>query len=137
MKFLILSLVFIAQDKPKAQFPTKATVTVSKVHIDTTCVEHSGYSDGYDSYICVSGKWVVDLEAREGSRKEATHRHDLYWALRTRVLAEQEMEEVRNYGTTLITEPMRAYTENAVNAELNAAYLQQFTLRQVAARGCR
>ncbi len=68
---------------------------------------------------------------------EDTHRKDLYWSLRTRVLTEQEMDEVRKYGIDLLKHPApvegvwmrQELTDTEFRQEFNAALQLQFYIR--------
>lgn len=53
------------------------------------------------------------------------------WALRSRVLTEQEMARVADYGDSLNIEPWVSYNAAEKAKELNDALLQQFRLRAV------
>lgn len=58
-------------------------------------------------------------------------RRNLYWALRTRVLTDEEMGRVASLGISLCIEPMTPYREIDKIRELNEALLQQFKLRAI------
>lgn len=76
------------------------------------------------------GKYVFDKAAYARQKADDyRHRHDLYWALRTRLLSVDEMKEVEQLGIALIIEEMQPYRESEKQAELNAALLQQFKIR--------
>ena len=61
----------------------------------------------------------------ESERKQA----DLLWALRTRVLTDAEMEEVRNHGWSLLLFNGMTYREHEVMAEFNQLLLNQFMMK--------
>lgn len=91
-------------------------------------------SDGLGQYKCsADGKWVRDEEAVERSRKHGQHVSDLYWALRTRVLTDKELAEVRSMGTSLMTaEPGSSNYDRdpaATQRNLDSALLLQFQIR--------
>jgi hypothetical protein len=73
-------------------------------------------------------QWIVDAEAKQ----EETHRSSLYWALRSRVLTDEEMAEVERYGDCLNIQNGMSYSAEAKARELNNALLQQFRLREIA-----
>jgi hypothetical protein len=77
-------------------------------------------------------QWKVNEELHSRIRKEETHRSSLYWALRSRVLTEEEMAEVERYGDRLNIQNGVSYTAEAKARELNNALLQQFRLREIA-----
>ena len=56
-------------------------------------------------------------------------KRELFWALRSRILTEQEMEEVTFYGKYINIEPDVCYNQTEKYMELNAALLQQFKMR--------
>lgn len=77
-------------------------------------------------------QWVVDEDSARLMAEEEAHRRGLYWALRSRVLTEDEMKEVDRYGDSLNIEMMVSYNEGEKKRELNDALLQQFRLRRAA-----
>lgn len=78
-------------------------------------------------------QWVVNEEAERRQHEHNQHRKDLYWALRSRILTDEEMDEVAQYGDSLCIEPMVSYYPAEKKQELNDALLQQFRMRQKAA----
>ena len=56
-------------------------------------------------------------------------RRSLYWALRTRVLAGEEMAEVERMDVNLVIEDRVSFSLLDKQRELNEALLQQFRLR--------
>lgn len=95
------------------------------------------FSNGYEQYKRSEvspgrWQWVVDEDAMEASRRYETRRRNLYWALRSRVLSEEEMAEVGRWGDRLNIEPMVSYSAPEKARELNDALLQQFRLRAAA-----
>ena len=50
-------------------------------------------------------QWVIDQESLRRSNEWDQQRRDLYWALQTRVLTDDEMAQVKNYGSRLNIEP--------------------------------
>lgn len=74
-------------------------------------------------------RWVVNevlLAARDASE---TARRNLLWALRSRVLAEDEMKRVDQYGSSLNIDPGVSFYRLEKSRELNEALLQQARLR--------
>lgn len=80
-------------------------------------------------YHCERGLWVIDTYAIESEREYQEDRRKLYFALRTRILTDKEMERVRLLGIDLVVEPMESYLEANKLRELNEALLQQAELR--------
>jgi hypothetical protein len=79
-------------------------------------------------------QWVVDQKIMKLTADRERHRRDLYWALRSRILTDDEMKEVEQYGDYLNIEPMVSYSSDEKKRELNDALLQQFKLRLAAER---
>jgi hypothetical protein len=77
-------------------------------------------------------QWVVNEEAERLSREYENHKADLWWALRTRVLSDEEMQEVRSYGDFLNVRPMVSYNAEEKRRELDNALANQAML-QIAA----
>jgi hypothetical protein len=77
-------------------------------------------------------QWQVNEELERLAREREAHRRDLYWALRSRVLTEEEMTEVERYGKYVNIDPNTPYYAEEKERELNAALLQQFQLRATA-----
>jgi hypothetical protein len=71
---------------------------------------------------------------RERLRHREQSRRDLYFALRSRVLTEEEMGRVAALGVHLVLDPFEVHTDLDKQKELNAALLQQFQLRAIAAK---
>jgi hypothetical protein len=78
-------------------------------------------------------QWIVDVETENYARVQQDRRRNLYWALRSRVLTDEEMAEVGRYGDGLNIEPLQGYMPEEKMRELNDALLQQFKLRAAAA----
>lgn len=72
-------------------------------------------------------------EAEDAGRRafdaQQQARRDLFWALRSRVLTDEEMQEVSRHGTYLNVEMGQSYRPEEKLAELNAALLTQAILR--------
>jgi hypothetical protein len=92
--------------------------------------------NGYAFKRSANGEWEPDDErnrligeAAKEREKEAEHRRQLYWALRSRVLTLEEMREVERYDFYLVFDRGHSYKEADKRAEFNAALLQQFRLR--------
>jgi len=79
--------------------------------------------------------YVVDQEAMQHQRDRESVREDLWWALRSRVLTDEEMSEVRRYGQSLNTPSNVCYNAHQKALELNAALAMQAELRILALRG--
>jgi hypothetical protein len=78
-------------------------------------------------------QWVVDQKIMQWKAEQAARRHALFWALRSRVLTDDEMKEVTQYGTQINIDEMVPYYEADKARELNDALLQQAKLRATAA----
>jgi hypothetical protein len=76
-------------------------------------------------------KMVEDKEGEAETAKMEQHRRDLWWALQTRVLTQEEMAEVRGYGEMINIEPNQPFMEADKQAERNSAFLQQARLQAV------
>ena len=107
-----------------------------------------GFSDVYPKFVypyyykCSSeGKVVIDHEISDSITKnyqdDIEKKRKLYWALRTRVLTDQEMAEVERLDLMLIIPYDMPFKESEKRAEFNAALLQQFRIRDIARRGCK
>jgi hypothetical protein len=101
-----------------------------------------------DTFKCTEdGKWILDKEAmdRESERQinREKRRKELYFALRSRILSDEEMGEVAKWGIELVRAESwgfgghriyMASDETEKHKELNEALLQQFKLRQAEAK---
>lgn len=79
-------------------------------------------------------QWRVNEKLERMAREYEAHRANLYWALRSRVLTDEEMSEVERYGSSLNIQPMVSYSAHEKELELNNALLQQFRMRDIAAK---
>ncbi len=79
-------------------------------------------------------QWVVNKEAQERERKWQADIADLYSALRTRVLTDEEFDRAKSLGLSLVTRLMVPYYEQEKRRELDEAFLQQYRLREIANR---
>lgn len=77
--------------------------------------------------------WIIDEEANKSMAAHHTRKTELAWALRTRVLTEEEMGIVASYDYHLITNSGQSYNETEVRRQFNDMLLQQFRLRAAAA----
>jgi len=124
-----------------------------------------GSGDNYDplfaAVVCRQGKWIKDEAATKIERdKEAAdnakaiargkHIHDLWIALRTRIISDSEMKEVLELGTAIIPDEEGGHTRGgcggdcrdwevaeaqktaAAETVLNNALLNQFKMRTFA-----
>jgi len=64
---------------------------------------------------------------------EEDHRK-LYWALRSRIISDDEMRRVEEFGVYLVIEWSVPFLRPEKEQELNAALLQQFRMRLEAER---
>jgi hypothetical protein len=131
-KFLILlalaSMPSLAQTRLVAVKPCKDG---TQVVVHDVRLLNQYQSNQYQK--CVNGKWVDDDERYidEINKIVATQKHqeDLLWALKTRVLTDAELQEVRTIGTDLII-PIFTYTiYKDKEAEFNKLLLNQFYMR--------
>jgi hypothetical protein len=79
-------------------------------------------------------KWVVDEEAMKRLAESELHRRELWWALRSRTLTDDEMAEVKQMGIYLTVGDGQPFKEEEKMRELNDALLQQYRLRDIAAK---
>ena len=89
-------------------------------------------------YKRIDGKWTIDgdWQAREDEwqrqlANEESHKAELYWALRSRILTDEEIAEVARYGDSLVRTSKRSSSLDEREKRLNEALLQQFRLRAV------
>lgn len=84
-------------------------------------------------YLCTAeGKLVIDKDLVQITQKLDKKHDDLYWALRTRVLTDDEMAQVRRSGTALLMHGGETYSVSELEREFNGALLLQFQMRLVA-----
>lgn len=76
-------------------------------------------------------EWRVDLEGVKIQNTEDNHKKSLAYALQTRVLSADEMNEVDQYGMCLFIRNMQSYTPLEIQKEFNEAILQQYRLRNL------
>lgn len=99
-------------------------------HRDCDPTTSAGMNSGGTQYKCTpQGTWAVDQTAMEYASAETKHRSELYWALRTRVLTEVELDEVRRYDYGLLVHYNDPFNPVQVNREYLDALEQQFRLR--------
>jgi len=79
-------------------------------------------------------QWIVDEASLKRQREWEQERRDLWWALRSRLLTDEEMEEVKRQGSWLNVEPMQSYNRTEKAMELTDALHKQALLR-LAAQG--
>lgn len=80
-------------------------------------------------------QWVIDEAGVQFKRDEENRRRDLWWALRSRVLNDEEMEQVRSYGEHLNVREMVSYNATEKALELNDALHKQALLQLAALKG--
>lgn len=78
-------------------------------------------------------RWAIDDEMNDRVAGLEKSRRDLYWALRSRILTDEEMARVASYGDSLVIEQMESYDPAGKQKELNDALLQQFRMRAIVA----
>jgi hypothetical protein len=99
--------------------------------------ESTSFGDGvqYERKEVSPGRWqwtpntevYLETQAREATRKA------LYWALRSRVLSDEEMAQVDRYGDQLNIDLGKSYMPTDKARELNDALAQQMRLRMMQA----
>lgn len=100
----------------------------------------------FNNNLCVNGtpyhkvevapgkwRWEINSEVLHYMRAREKAKRELFWALRSRVLTGDEMAEVGRLGDRLNIESYVPYNPKEKSDELNAALLQQFRLRAIAA----
>lgn len=114
---LLLCSVAVGQQAVPAQSSKQKSLTVTPAYRCNGCLR--AFDDKYFA-------------------KVAAHKKKLYWALRTRVLTDKEMAEVESFDYWLLVDGWRPYDEAVKIAEFNQALLQQYKIRDIAAKaqGC-
>lgn len=128
---LAIVACMIACQPPKT---AKETPRIAE-KVEPECTDSNSsqsFGGGGVMWTCRGGKYVIDQEATTDLQKREKHRHDLYWALRSRPLSVKEMAEVKQYGISLVLDNGVSYRESEKIAEFNAALLQQFNIRLAA-----
>lgn len=74
-------------------------------------------------------RWVVNEVLLAARDARETDRRNLFWALRSRVLTEDEMKRVDQYGSSLNIDLGVSFYRLEKSRELNEALLQQARLR--------
>ena len=95
------------------------------------------FSNGFCQYKTVeiapgSYQWTINEDAMAHKRQEYERRHELMWALRSRVLSDEEMAEVSTWGEHLNIDEGIPFSREEKMRELNSLLLQQFQLRAAA-----
>jgi hypothetical protein len=99
------------------------------------CRQYQTLSTGDTMYACSpDGKWVVDKAAMKAVADDDEAKKNLYWALRTRVLTDKEMEQVRQEGVDLLIHNGETFNDVEKEKELNDALVTQFRIRAIAAQ---
>jgi hypothetical protein len=76
-------------------------------------------------------QWVVNTESMDRMADLDTRRRNLYWALRSRLLTDEEMAQVASWGSSLNIDSGVCYSADEKARELNDALLQQFRFRAI------
>lgn len=74
-------------------------------------------------------QWVRDYEAEEQSQEEQNKKHELWVALSTRVLSDDEMKRVVQYGSYINVEPNVGHNPSEKLMEIQNALIIQQMLR--------
>lgn len=128
----LLAVLTFGADAPKSKARAKQAECRSSNDIFSWSTNVNGVH-----YKCSEdGRWVIDEEAMAWKAEQQAARDKLYWALRTRVLTDKEMEQVENLGISLIIREMQPFNPKEMHDMLNAALLQQFKLRDIARKNC-
>ena len=77
-------------------------------------------------------QWVVNQESPQELRDYEARKSNLATALQTRVLTEDEMQEVLGHGENLFIRNMVSYSQDEIQKRFNEAICQQFRLRKIA-----
>ena len=77
-------------------------------------------------------QWVVNQELLQYQRTRQSRKRKLAMDLQTRVLSEEEMQEVMRQGIYLFIENMVSYRKSDKQKEFNEAIFQQYRLRAIA-----
>lgn len=80
-------------------------------------------------------RWEWDSKRSAEAQQERDKRHRLMWAMRSRVLTDEEMALVERYGTRLNIDMGVNYKEEEKRKELNDLLFQQFRLRAASKKG--
>ena len=126
--------------------PRLARQPAKPVWPKTTPIDKSNPCWGFNNNLNVNGipykkeevapgewEWVVDEKSHRRALERAQRRRDLFWALRTRVLTDEEFVEAQSHGEYLNIEPMVSFRADEKARELNDAYVTQAKLRAIAA----
>lgn len=76
-------------------------------------------------------QWVIDEKAEEFSRKFEHRKQELAFALVSRVLTDEEFQEVERLGYYLYVREWCPYKEEDLIRRFNEALIQQFKLRRI------
>ena len=93
-----------------------------------------GMSDGHREYMKKEvepdhWQWVINEEAERQIAESQQKQTDLWWALRTRPLSDEEMAEVKNYGAWLNLFTNETYRQEEKTKELNDALARQWEMQ--------
>jgi hypothetical protein len=122
--------VSIARPKPKYEWPDMAPPDKSNpywegnLNMNVNGVQYKGAEVSPGKW-----QWVIDDGAMKQMADMEAHRRALFWALRSRVLTDDEMREVTQYGDGLNIDTGMPYYAADKAKELNEALLQQQRLR--------
>lgn len=94
-------------------------------------------SDKHKCHMCGQDAPHYSLDAQEICRRAFNKwqyemdrkNEELYWALRTRVLTPEEMEEVKRQDYSLLVRTGQSFREAEIRKIFNDALLQQFMIR--------
>jgi hypothetical protein len=75
---------------------------------------------------------ALEAQMWKSRADEQDEKDRLYFAMRSRVLTEDEMKRVEHYQERLLTRDGRPYYEEEIVKQFNAALLQQFQIRTLA-----
>lgn len=109
---------------PNCESPTEGGLGYGALSCNGTQYKKSEVSPG-------KWEWVQDIEAMNSMADRENHRRDLFWALRSRILTDDEMKEVVEYGNSLNIELNQSYFPEEKFKELNEALFQQHRLRSI------
>jgi hypothetical protein len=136
----------VASTQARFKMPETAEQWLATLPPQTKSATHNGTCYMRDE----SGKWIADKQSQDRLDEndrilnvEEARKGELYWALRTRLLTDEEMAEVMRHGNDLLVQrfwrgscSQSGYSINTVENErrLNEALLQQYRFRLLAAQ---
>lgn len=72
-----------------------------------------------------------ELEESRYRWERVQRQRELIWALRTRILTSEEMDEVKDFGPYILVENQSSYRQEDIERRFNDLMLLQFKMRLV------